>query len=376
MTVEREVRYLVTSIDPDVFRSPCLDIVQGYFMTPDNYSLRVRIVENEVGERRGYLTRKEGRGIAREEDERNLDIETAEFLLQSCPYVVTKTRYCRDGWEVDVFRDSLTGLILAEFEHEEGDEIKLPRWLTESVDVTNSLTNLHLARISHDLQDRVDRPVREFITTDIPRIVVTGGPCSGKTTALVELARRSEAGESEYKVRVVPEAATIVFGQLKVRPSDDPVGAANFQKGLYQVIRAFEEMSALQAFQDGVDAVVFDRGTLDGAAFLEGGVEELTRLVMSSREAEYARYSGVVCLEVAPEHVFEEKKTNNPERTETYEQAVQIGDRLQSAYSTHPNYQYVRNQSHHSASTEATYKTDHVINSIDSRIELALHMNY
>ena len=36
MAVEREVRYLVTSIDPDVFRSPSLEIVQGYFMTPDN----------------------------------------------------------------------------------------------------------------------------------------------------------------------------------------------------------------------------------------------------------------------------------------------------------------------------------------------------
>lgn len=371
MAEEREVRYLVTSVDPDVFRSPCLDIVQGYFMTPDHYSLRVRIVENKVGEKRAYLTRKEGRGVVREEDERDLDISTAEFLLQSCPYTVSKTRYCRDGWEVDVFKGSLKGLILAEFEHEEGDEILLPTWITQAVEVTNSVTNLHLARISHDLQDRVDRPVREFITSGIPRIVLTGGPCSGKTTVLRELSRRSESGESEYTVRVVPEAATIVFSQLKVRPSDDPVGVANFQRGLYQVIRAFEEMSTLQALQEGADALVFDRGTLDGSAYLPGGASELTRLVMSGVEAEYNRYSGVVCLEVAPEGVYEEKRSNNPERTETYSEALEIEAGILKAYSQHPEFLFIRNQPSQ-ISISASAKTDWAIEGIESLITLSL----
>lgn len=365
MAIEREVRYLVRSLDSDTFEYPSQEITQGYFFTPEYFSLRVRVSTNAEGVRSSTITKKSGYGIEREEDQVEVDHEVADFLLQTCPYQIKKTRYVRDGWEVDVLQDKLEGVILAEFEHEAGASVSLPAWIQDAIEVTDSVTNHHLAKTAHNLSGVPKFPMMETFGTTLPRIVITGGPCSGKTSLLRKLSEESGTDSLHgCQIKVVPEAATIVFGRLKVRPSDNPEDAANFQRNLYKVIRAFEDMSVVQALMEGVDAVVFDRGTLDGAAYMSSP-EEFFRTIFSSSKREYRRYSGVIMMEVAPEPVYEQEKGSNPERTEDYKSALELQSRIGEVYKGHPRLKVISNSDYRSKMDEAIRA---IISTIDGEL--------
>jgi hypothetical protein len=44
---------------------------------------------------------------------------------------------------------------------------------------------------------------------NVTRILLTGGPCAGKTTAMAAISQ--DLGQLGYKVLVVPEAATLIM---------------------------------------------------------------------------------------------------------------------------------------------------------------------
>ena len=73
---------------------------------------------------------------------------------------------------------------------------------------------------------------------DIKRIVLTGGPCAGKTTALVRIIEHfSNLG---FKVFTVPEVPTMYSqgGWSYLTPNHDPVGIGRLLyaagRGMYQ----------------------------------------------------------------------------------------------------------------------------------------------
>ena len=97
------------------------------------------------------------------------------------------------------------------------------------------------------------------------RIVLTGGPGGGKTTA-ADLFRR-EIGE---KVVIVPEAATLLFSGGFPR-TDEPTAIHAAQRAIFHVQRNLEDVqSALYPER----ILLCDRGTVDGAAYWPGGAEE------------------------------------------------------------------------------------------------------
>ena len=62
----------------------------------------------------------------------------------------------------------------------------------------------------------------------VKKIVLTGGPCAGKTTALQQIER--EFTEKGYHVLIVPEAASILIG-AGIRPFGPYImDMAEFQK--------------------------------------------------------------------------------------------------------------------------------------------------
>ncbi len=328
---EDERRFVVRSIDPDIQREPSKEIVQGYFETPPGFSLRVRITDGREAE----LTKKTGHGVSRKEMNQPLDLETGRFMIGCVTDIIRKTRYLRDGWEVDYFHGPLAGLVLAEYEMPRPDfPLSLPPWIHDAVEVTQSLTNRHLARLARDLDDsRVDRPIRDLLPgRRIPRIVLTGGPCSGKST-LMEILQK----EFGARLHCVPEVASIVIAQVGVKPPvGDPVGMRKFQRTIYRVQRGFETISDLQAIRDGKEALLLDRGTVDGAAYMEGGLGELERVCRTEREHEYSQYDLVICLETPPKKVYKAHSRNNPARGETYEQAATLGKAIRKVWRGHP----------------------------------------
>ncbi len=340
MAKEIERRFVVTGIDPDVRRYPSHEIVQGYIDTTPAQSFRVRIIDDV----RGKFTNKTGVGLVREEEEDDCCLKDARFIMKCCPHKLSKTRHLREGWEVDFFHGPLAGLVLAEKEMASVNEIvRLPPWITGAYEVTESVTNQHLAWLATELaslaEARPDSPVRDLLTKRLPRIVFTGGPCSGKSTALAAVAKEFAAA-----VHCVPEAATIVIAQVGAKPPvGDPLGMRQFQRTLMRTQANFETVSELQASRDLKQAMIVDRGTVDGAAYLDGDLERFAAVCQTTVAAEYGRYDLVLCLETPPRDVYDRMAGNNAARSEPYDAAALLGARLQDVWAGHPGFRLVRN---------------------------------
>jgi hypothetical protein len=163
------------------------------------------------------------------------------------------------------------------------------------------------------------------------RIVVTGGPGGGKTTA-AELFRR-EIGD---EVVVVPESATMLFAGGFPRVADD-AARRSVQRAIFEVQRSLEDIqSAL--YPDRI--LLCDRGTVDGAAYWPDGVDGFFAEVGSTLEAELARYDVVLHFETAAVG-GNGIEGGNRYRTETDDEAVALDRRLRELWSRHPSFHLV-----------------------------------
>lgn len=163
------------------------------------------------------------------------------------------------------------------------------------------------------------------------RIVLTGGPGGGKTTA-GDLFRR-EMGD---KVVLVPEAATMVFSGGFPR-STEPRAIHAAQRAIYEVQRNLEDVQAA-LYPDRV--LLCDRGTVDGAAYWPGEPHHFFNEIGSTLEKELARYDAVIFFEsAAVGHMSIEG--GNPIRNESMEQAVKLDRKLRELWSQHPKFMLV-----------------------------------
>ncbi len=109
---------------------------QGYLSTVPERSVRVRLIRD-----RGYLTVKgASSGAARAEYEYEIPGEEAREMLDNlCERpLIEKTRYRVEyqglTWEIDEFAGGNTGLVIAEVELEEADQVvTLPGWVDREV---------------------------------------------------------------------------------------------------------------------------------------------------------------------------------------------------------------------------------------------------
>ena len=70
---------------------------------------------------------------------------------------------------------------------------------------------------------------------NVTRVLLTGGPCAGKTTAIAAIAQ--DLTQLGYKVLVVPEAATLIMqgGAMIVSSQFTEQQGLSFQKGLIRL---------------------------------------------------------------------------------------------------------------------------------------------
>lgn len=163
------------------------------------------------------------------------------------------------------------------------------------------------------------------------RIVLTGGPGGGKTTA-ADLFRR-EIGE---RVVVVPEAATILFAGGFPRV-DDAVAKRAVQSAIYHVQRNLEDVQRA-LFPDRV--LLCDRGTIDGAAYWPSPSHDFFDELGTSLEEEMARYDAVIFFESAAVG-GQRIEGGNPWRIEGVTEAVELDRRLRALWGQHRSFHLI-----------------------------------
>ncbi len=157
------------------------------------------------------------------------------------------------------------------------------------------------------------------------RVVLTGGPGAGKT-AVLELVRATACRH----VRVLPEAASVIFGGGF--PRRDGFGERRAaQRAIFHVQR---ELEALGEAEEAA-ILLCDRGTIDGLAYWPGEPDDLWDAVHSDLDAELQRYAAVIHLRTPTTGAGYNHA--NPVRTESAELAAEIDARIGAVWSTHPH---------------------------------------
>lgn len=180
---------------------------------------------------------------------------------------------------------------------------------------------------------------------EIKKIVLTGGPCAGKTTALVKIIEHFTS--RGYKVFTIPEVPTM-FSQAGM---DYLTKNRDFfyegEKATLEVQLGLEdkfETIARQCREPSV--IVCDRGAMDISAYMQPEVwERITRAVgTSTDELREHRYDAVLHLVSAADGAEKFYTTaNNQQRHEGLEQARALDKKIIAAWTGHPHLRVINN---------------------------------
>ncbi|MBR6050374.1 MAG: AAA family ATPase, partial [Clostridia bacterium] len=172
---------------------------------------------------------------------------------------------------------------------------------------------------------------------DITKIVITGGPCAGKSTAMSWV--QNAFTQMGYTVLFVPETATeLITG-----------GVAPWTcgtNGEYQKCQLRLQLDKEKVFEQAaktMDArkvlIVCDRGALDNKAYMDSLEFAQVLEFLGTNEIELRdNYDAVFHLVTAAKGAEEFYTTaNNSARTETVDEAAALDDKLISAWTGHPH---------------------------------------
>ncbi len=177
----------------------------------------------------------------------------------------------------------------------------------------------------------------------ITKIVITGGPCAGKSTAMSWI--QNAFTERGYKVIFVPETATeLITGGVTPWECKTNVSYQLCQMQLQLEKEAVFEKGAIAMEQEKV-LMVCDRGTLDNKSYMTSEeflevLRQMNRNEVELREDYDAVFHLVTAAKGAEEFYTLE---NNQARTETPEQAAQMDDKLIAAWTGHPHLRIIDN---------------------------------
>ena len=177
----------------------------------------------------------------------------------------------------------------------------------------------------------------------ITKIVITGGPCGGKTTAMGKIQKKfSRAG---YKVLFIAETATeLITGGVAPWTL---VSNEEYQKCQISLQKRKEEIYQTAAENMGAEKVliVCDRGVMDNKAYMNDTEFKNVMDALGLNEVEERdQYDAVFHLTTAAKGAVEAYTlANNNARTETPEQAIEVDDKLIAAWTGHPHFRVIDN---------------------------------
>lgn len=204
--------------------------------------------------------------------------------------------------------------------------------------------------IVRQLADLLNVTVDELLAHEgkkktISKIVITGGPCAGKTTAMSWI--QNAFTRMGYAVLFVDETAT----QLITGGAAPWLSTSNrdFQWRLLELQlnkeKAFVEIA--KTMKADKILVVCDRAALDNRAYMtEADFRYVLRQMNTSEVSLRDQYDAVFHLVTAAKGAERFYTTaNNAARTETVEQAAALDDKLIAAWTGHPHLRVIDNTS-------------------------------
>lgn len=197
----------------------------------------------------------------------------------------------------------------------------------------------------------------------IVKIVLTGGPGSGKSDAADCMKKKLKFDDNNsvyfldgYRLLFVTETASeLISGG--VAPFTTKT-VKQFQSLLFNLQIAKEK-----AFDEGIRAmdgekfvIIYDRGLMDGGAYLtDGEFDDLIDEKGMSRDRIKARYDAVIALESREEYYT---RSNNESRTESSVEAKLTAERTLSIWKDHPRFYFIK------AENKFEAKVDRVIDTV------------
>lgn len=178
---------------------------------------------------------------------------------------------------------------------------------------------------------------------DVTKIVITGGPCAGKSTAMTWI--QEHFTKLGYKVLFIAETATeLITGG--VAPWTCKTNFL-FQLCLAELQIKKEQMYMQAAYEmpDEKILIVCDRGVPDGKAYINDAEYKCMMDLLHTDEVTIRdKYDAVFSLVTAAKGAEEfYTLSNNAARTETPEQAIEKDNAIISAWTGHPHFRVIDN---------------------------------
>jgi CYTH domain-containing protein/thymidylate kinase len=199
-------------------------------------------------------------------------------------------------------------------------------------------------------------------------IVLTGGPCSGKSSSLAYLTEK--LSDHGFMVFVIPETATLISTNgIDRRKMDRSSQVAAYEEANLELQLAFEETylrAVNRIFPGRQKVILLDRGVMDIKAFVSN--EDFRTMLNNKGLKEVKlrdRYSGVIHLVTAAEGAEAFYTTeNNGARIETPEEARELDRRTRESWLGHPHLKIIDNR------TDFEGKMTRVFNAISQLLRI------
>lgn len=185
---------------------------------------------------------------------------------------------------------------------------------------------------------------KDYPMKSIYHLVLTGGPCAGKTTAISTIEK--ELVQHGYTVLIVPETATELISN-GIKPFKNCLDIVDFQRivlekqlnkeSLYQKAANFIPSSKV--------VILYDRGIMDNKSYVSNQefnnlLEEYGLNEIEARE----RYDAIFHLVTAADGAEEfYTLSNNGARTETIEEAKALDKKTLENWTGHPHLRVIDN---------------------------------
>jgi len=178
----------------------------------------------------------------------------------------------------------------------------------------------------------------------VAKIVLTGGPCAGKTTTISRI--EEHLTEKGYHVLVLNECATEII-KGGIRPfGDNKVSVYDFQNEILnlQLYKEKRYKDIISKLPDNAKCIILsDRGVIDNKAYL--GQELFDKLLEQNNVVEselIKEYDMVIhMITVASDIKNRYSNSTNTARFEDADEAIDLDRRTSEAWCNHPNLKVV-----------------------------------